>query len=229
MRFTSIALTVFAVLVSGCASRPQEAVRILDTALTERSTRVGVAIAQLPQPDTSFPGASCLLCIAAASAANSALTTHTRTLSTDEFKEVKKLLADRVAKRGASVEVIDTDINLADLPDNDAKGPNIARKDFTGLRNKLNVDKLLLVVVTELGMLRTYSAYVPTSPPRAYLRGQGFIIDLKSNVYEWFQPLARFQGAEGEWHEPPKFPGLTNAYFQLLESSKDELLKSLEP
>lgn len=229
MRFMSVALAALIILCSGCASRPQEAVRIADNAMTERSTRIGVAIAKLPQPDTSFPGASCLLCIAAASAANSALTAHTRTLPQDEFKEVRKLLAERISKRGATAEQIDADINVSELPDFDAKGPNIARKDFTSLRSKLNVDKLLLVVLTEQGMLRPYSAYIPTSPPRAYLRGQGFIVDLKSNAYEWYQPLAESHGVEGEWHEPPKFPGLTNAYFRVLETAKDTLLKSLGP
>jgi hypothetical protein len=29
--------------------------------------------------------------------------------------------------------------------------------------------------------------------------------------------------AQGEWDEPPKFPGLTTAYYQAIELAKDKI------
>ena len=52
-----------AVQLLGCASSPQLPVSFTDNAL---SGRVGVVMTALPKVDTSFPGASCLLCLAAA-------------------------------------------------------------------------------------------------------------------------------------------------------------------
>jgi hypothetical protein len=38
-------------------------------------------------------------------------------------------------------------------------------------------------------------------------------------------PLTVMKAADGKWDEPDRFPGLTNAYYQALESSRDRLLQ----
>jgi len=55
------------------------------------------------------------------------------------------------------------------------------------------------------------------------------MVDLTSNAYDWYMPLNVLKSADGRWDEPPKFPGLTNAYFQALEESKDQLLRPWAP
>ena len=37
------------------------------------------------------------------------------------------------------------------------------------------------------------------------------------------------RNADGAWDEPAKFPGLTNAYFQVVELGKDEVLRPFKP
>ena len=93
---------------------------------------------------------------------------------------------------------------------------------------KYGVDKLLLIDVGALGFERTYSAYVPTSDAKAVLRGSASLIDLKTHALEWYQPLSIVKASDGPWDEPPKFPGLSNAYFQVIELTKDEVLKPLK-
>ena len=102
-----------------------------------------------------------------------------------------------------------------------SKEPDFAAKDFSSLKSQLNVDRLLVIDINALGALRTYSAYIPTSDPKAVLRGTGYIVNLSNNALDWYLPVNILKSAEQSWDEPPKFPGLTNAYFQAIEVGKD--------
>ena len=53
--------------------------------------------------------------------------------------------------------------------------------------------------------------------------------DLSTNTYTLYQKIDIYKNAEGEWKEPPSFPGITNAYYQALEQVKDEIKASLVP
>ncbi|MBL8514144.1 MAG: hypothetical protein JNJ55_09170 [Betaproteobacteria bacterium] len=163
--------------------------------------------------------------MAAASLANNKLTTHVRTLPSDDLVGVKQTIADQLRKKGAQVKIIDEKFVLGDLPSWRAEGPDIARKDYSSFRAKYDIDKLVVVNYYMVGMTRSYSAYFPTSTPRATVSGIGYMVNLADNKYDWYEPLAVSRAAEGEWDEPPNFPGLTNAYFQAIEMAKDNLTK----
>jgi len=201
----SLALAAIAFLFVGCAGVPQNPVQLAPDTLTSKTSRIGVAMTPLPKVDTHLPGAGCLLCLAAASIANSSLTTHTQKLPYEDLPKLKNDMADLIRKKGSEVTVI--------------------TKDFSSLQKKHNIDKLLVVDVTMLGMLRTYSAYIPTSDPKGVLQGLGYLVNLSNNTYEWYMPVYITKSADGAWDEPPSFPGLTNAYFQALEMGKDSFLK----
>ena len=79
--------------------------------------------------------------------------------------------------------------------------------------------------VNTLGIRRNYSAYFPTGEPSAVLHGAGYIVNLNNNMYEWYSGVHNTKNSDGKWDEPPTFPGLTNAYFQVVETSKDNFLK----
>src|SRR5438105_4512456 len=42
-----------------------------------------------------------------------------------------------------------------------------------------------------------------------------------------YEDLQELKNADKAWDEPPKFPGLTNAYYQALELGKDQFRKAL--
>lgn len=212
-------------ILAGCATAPQQPIQLSQTTLASKTNRIGIAMKALPKVDTSFPGAGCLLCFAAASVANSALTTHTQSLPYEDLPKLKNDVANLLSKKGADVTVIADPIDIDSLPSFDANEPNIARKDFSTLRQKYKVDKLVVIEINALGMERTYSAYIPTNAPMAVLKGTGYLVNLNNNAYEWYMPLSVVKGTEGNWDEPPKFPGLTNAYFTVLENGKDGFLK----
>ncbi|MYM23375.1 hypothetical protein GTP46_12035 [Duganella sp. FT135W] len=179
----------------------------------------------MPKVDTSFPGAGCLLCLAAASMANSSLTTHVQTLPSSDMARVKADMADALRKKGYDVTVIEEAIKMDAIPQASGSAPNQPRKDFSALASKYKVDKLLVIDIAQIGVSRNYSAYVPTSAPQGLVQGTAYLINVKSNTYEWYLPLNHARSASGNWDEAPSFPGLTNAYFQAIEGAHDAVLQ----
>lgn len=222
-----IAAAAALVFLTGCATPPQAPVSMSANTFMEKGTRVGVAMTKLPKVDTSFPGAGCLLCAAAASVANSALTTHTQTLPADDLARLKADVAAALAKKGLVPVVIDEPLNVEDLPKSTSSVPNAARKDFSSVKSKYQLDKLMVVELSQIGIVRTYSAYIPTSDPKGTVSGSSYIVNLKDNSYDWYMPLQAQKSAQGAWDEAPAFPGLSNAYFQAVEEARDAILKPL--
>ncbi len=217
------AVAAIVVALTGCATRPAEPVALNPAAAT--TGRIGVAMAPIPKNEMSYPGAGCLLCLAAAAATNRTLATHVETLPQDDLGTVKNDLARVLAKKNKSVSVIDAPLNIKDLPSGNGSGPTAASKDFASLKKSLNVDKLLVVEIMSIGMQRNYASYIPSGAPMVVLTGAGYLVNLDTNTYEWYHPLKLTRAADGTWDEPPKFPGLTNAYYQVVEMSKDELIQ----
>lgn len=209
----------------GCAAPPQKNVDLAANTFLSKNERVGVAMTKLPKVDMQILGAGCLLCIAAASIANASLTAHSQTLPYEDLPDLKKELADALHRKGIGASVIAESLDIDALPDFKDAGENVARKDFRSLRSKYDFDKLVVLNISALGMERPYSSYIPTGDPKAVLRGTGYMVNLKTNAYEWYVPVNVVKSSDGNWDEPPKFPGLTNAYFQALEIGKDSFLK----
>ncbi|UUZ46776.1 hypothetical protein LP420_23435 [Massilia sp. B-10] len=195
--------------------------------LATPGTRIGVVMTALPKVDTEFPGAYCLLCMVAASATNSTLTAYTRTLPYEELPQLKDQLGAVLSKRGATVTMIDK-VDFEALPDYAPPTPDFARKNFTALKAKYKVDKLVVIALTNVGIERLYSAYIPTADPKARVSGVGYLVNLDTNALEWYLPLNVQKASDGNWDELTKFPGLTNAYFQVLEMTKDEVIKPFQ-
>lgn len=223
-----VSLISVVMLAVGCAAPRQPFVALEKSAVNGEAGRIGVAMTPLRKPDTRFPGADCLLCMATASLLNASLTSHTQKLPPEGLPELKEGIADLIRKNGGDAVVIVDEIKVDDLPDFETKGPNVARKDFSGLKRKYAVDKILVLDVPLLGMYRSFSAYIPTSDPRAELEINGYLVNLSNNTYEWYQTFSESRSAQGNWDEPPNFPGLTNAYFQALEGGKDRLLGTFQ-
>lgn len=223
-RFSPV-LMVITLLAAGCATVRQDSVALSPTSIDAQSGKIGVIMGPLPKPDTLFPGADCLLCLATASAANAALTAHVKTLSYEDLPNLKQEVVELLRKRGADARVIDEELKLDSLGDYGAKATNVALKDFSPFQKKYGIDKLLVISINSLGFIRTYSAYFPTSEPKGSLQGLGYLVNLNNNRYEWYQFIGTTKSASGNWDEPPKFPGLTNAYYQTLETGKDNFLK----
>jgi hypothetical protein len=225
--FLTLAFLASTLVLGGCATAPQPPVALSNNVFSGSGGRIGVAMYELPKVDTSFPGASCLLCLAAASLANSSLTTYTQTLPSDDLAHLKADVAELLRKKGQQVTVIDDAFKLDQFPKGDG-APNKSPRDFSSLRAKYNINKLLVVNITQLGIRRSYAAYIPSSDPQSVVMGNGYLVNLADNNLEWYAPIEEVKSASGKWDEAPKYPGLTNAYFQAIEGARDVVLKPFE-
>jgi hypothetical protein len=218
-----------AALLSACAAPVQLPVDLPANYFSggvAKANRIGVVMSELPKPDTQFPGASCLLCLGVANLAHASMTKEVQTFSTVELKPLPVDLVALLQKQGFDAVLISEPLKGADLPDNKTgDAPNKSRKDFSALKNKHKLDRLLVVDISSLGVWRSYSAYIPTSTPSAIANGTAAIVDLSNNNLDWYLPINLSRKAEGTWDEPPKFPGLSNAYYQVLESILDMVKK----
>lgn len=226
MMLRAVLVFVTAALLSACAGTPQLPVGVSPSAFKTPGNSYGVVMTAIPPTDTMFPGANCLLCIAAASMANNKLTDHAKTLTPAELAKLNVDVAAVLRKKGASVTMLDA-FDIKTLPDAAKPAPNFAAKDFSSLKAKYKIDKLLMIAISSNGFSRPYSAYFPAGDPKASITGVAYIVDLTTNAYEWYQPLAVQKASDGVWDEPPTFPGLTNAYYQAIELTRDQLVKPL--
>lgn len=227
-RMKKLLLTVVlgALVLAGCATPPPPATPLAKAKLTENQPRIGVVMAPLPKVDTHLPGAGCLLCMAAAALANQSLTAQVQQLPQDGLLQVKEDIAKAINKKGGQAVVIATEVKVDELPKFSGAGGLIAERDFRSFREKHKLDKLVVVEITTLGAERPYSAYVPTGAPKGVFRAVGYMVNLQTNAYEWYQPVEFLKAADGSWDEPPTFPGVTNAYFQALELGKDAIVEN---
>jgi hypothetical protein len=215
---------VVATMLTGCAGKPQRAIAFTAPVVTAQPEKIGVAMTALPKVDTSLPGAGCLLCLAAASIANSSLTSYTHTLPPEDLPALKHHVAELLRKKGMAVVEIDEPVSVGKLPKAQVKGDDMAKRDFSSLGKQYGVDHVIVIDIWQVGFERPYADYIPSSDPKGAITGLGYEVNTKTNVYEWYAPVTIRVSAEGKWDEPPRFPGLTNAYFQALEMGKDKFL-----
>jgi hypothetical protein len=137
MKVSAALLLAFliSVIPSAWGRPPQQPVSFsIDTySASQPKVRVGVAMSALPKHTTQVPGASCLLCLAAAAGANSDLSNHSKTLSNDNLPKLKEDIAELLRANGINAIVIPDEIKLSDLPKYKTKGMNVAIRNFSSL------------------------------------------------------------------------------------------------
>jgi hypothetical protein len=225
LRAFSVMLT--AVLFAGCASNPMLPLPLADGFYNQNTAKVGLYFDELPKTNTTFPGAGCLLCLAAAAAANSSLTGYVKTLPQTEIASIPQEVMEILTANNVSAIAIDTPINFKKLKKVKAKnaGAYFAPQDMRPLKQQLNIDQLLVIDFNFVGVQRNYSSYIPNGSPQASIQGLVYLVDLTTNTYTMYQPINWLVPVQGEWDEPPSFPGVTTAYYDALDRAKSQVLK----
>ena len=226
-RFLSL-LFAGAFFLSGCSSIPLQTKVPADKNVWQAKQKVGVYVSNVPKITTSFPGAGCLLCVAAASVGNTSLTKQVETFQAKQLQQTKDNVIKTLKAKGIEVVVIDSLVKDSAMKKVSApKNPHIT-KDYSLYKTQKDVDQLLVINFNFVGVIRNYSSYVPTSGPMAVINADVYMIDTKTNDYSLFDPIAISRGVEGEWDKPPTFPGVTNAFFQAEEAAVDQLTATLK-
>jgi hypothetical protein len=221
-----LACCVLALLFVGCATKPQTPVAMSAEALAPGAGRIGVLVSVPEKVDTYFPGAGCLLCYAAANAMHGALNAYVPKLSRAEAVDIQQSVVKAIEKRKLQAVALPTDLKISDLPKMGA--PDQSPYDFLTYRDRFNIDRLYVIQIGQLGVERNFASYVPTGDAKAVVRGTGYMVNLKTNALEWYQPINVLKAADGNWDEAPSFPGLTNAYYQAIELARDVAVQSLK-
>ncbi len=224
--FTILLLITLSIGLTGCATPVQPPVDISNNFWQEKDKTIGVIMSDIPEPETTIVGANCLLCYGVASAANSSLDKHLKTIPTEDVAVLKHKVVELLSQRGMKVELLDEDIAVRKLAKFKSKEPNFAKKDFRSFQER-SLDYLLVIDVHQVGAHRTYASYVPTSDPLSVFSGLAYIIDLKTNRYAWYFPFNHKKPADLEWDEPPSFPGLTNSLYEVITLGHDSITESL--
>jgi hypothetical protein len=224
--FTILLLILLSVGLSGCATTVQPPLEISNNFWQEKDKTIGVIMSEIPEPETTIVGASCLLCYGVASAANSSLDKHLKTVPTEDVAILKDKVVELLTKRGMKVKVLEENIEVRKLEKFKSKAVNVAQKDFSSFQTT-SLDYLLVIDVHQVGAHRTYASYVPTSDPLSVFSGLAYIIDIKTNKYAWYFPFNHKKPADLEWDEPPSFPGLTNSLYEVITLGHDSITESL--
>lgn len=218
-------LVSFAVFLAGCSTPVQQSVALESNYLQTGPKKVAVVMSELPKPDTFFPGADCLLCLGVASLANRSLTSAVQSWSSEEMLSVKGEMRDIFKRWGFDVVLVDEPVKFKELPDRKEKALGFASKDFSAVQQRTGADHMLFIDVKTVGVRRNYASYVPTGPALTWLVAEAYMVNLKDHRFSWYESINLSRQADGQWDEAPKFPGLTNAYFQTLEEAKDQIKK----
>jgi hypothetical protein len=211
------------VLLTACAGTPQAPVGMSEEMYQQQDPRVGVYLSELPETNVHIYGAACLLCIAVAEAANSKLSSQFETLTTDELVGLDGAVQEILAAHGIPSTIISDPIDYTKLKKFKSEVPGYSKQDFRPLKEQLNIDYLAVINIQMAGAYRPYSNYVPTGSPVGYVSGLTFVVDLSTNEYEMYEIINLKINADGDWDEPPSYPGVTSAYFRALEMAKDQV------
>ncbi|MBV7263620.1 hypothetical protein KCG43_16565 [Photobacterium sp. WH24] len=217
----------FAVLLTACSVTPQPTVA-LDENLLSKDMKIGVVYVQpADKATTHIWGANCLLCYGVAAALTSELDTHLESsLTNEELDNIKELVLSEYATRASQVKLVDLGMDIRDLKDSN-KGLGFASKDFTGLKEKMDLDLLVVLQIFQHGAYRGFSNYIPNTDPQGYVNGMLYAVDLNTNAYVQYLVIDEKVQPTGEWDEPSTFPSVTTSYYQAVENVKHNIKQAI--
>lgn len=210
-------------LLTGCAT-PQPPVPMDQTFWSQKQQRIGVAFTQLPKPTTVLAGQQGLLDMAVNNGLATSLRHKVETWDASGLGSVPRQVGDLLRSNGYQAVNLDEPLKLEALPKNAGTRTGFTEQDFQGLKAQKQIDKLVLFRFGDAGTMRTYYGMVPTSVPVAQVVVTTYVIDLNDNRLLYYKPQVFSRAADGEWDEGPDFPNLTNAFYQALDSTQQDLV-----
>jgi len=228
MRISKIFFVSFLVLACvACTTVPQSPVNFSQINVGNEAS-ITVVMSDIPDPGMAYPGAGCLLCLGVAAAANSDLSKYSKTLPTDDFLSFGEDAHNVLLERGIDVELSENIFVNKDLSKSTSKEMNIAAKNHSILKDTFDTTHLLVIRLDSIGMSRNYANYIATSKPYVNITGSAYLVNLETNIYDWYLPIEQQEYSDGEWNEKPDYPSLTNAYFGAIERVREAIISGLK-
>ena len=224
--FTTLSLCLF---FTACTSVKYQAPVQYTGSIPVSGNTIAISTNVPEKPKMTTPGASCLLCLAAAAAANGGLTSHTATLNSDELTSLGANLTETFKNNDYNVTLLTEPINIKKLKKAaSAVGPTDPVRDHSPLKQTLNATHLLILDIKYVGFIREYSGYIAKAAPYSLVEGDAYLVNLETNQYDWYLPIYEKNSVGNQWKEGPDYPGLTNAYYQSVASTRDKVLSAFQ-
>lgn len=222
-----IATVLSIAVLSACAVHIQTPIGYKAPAAAP-NTQVGVVVITPEKATMTFPGADCLLCVITAQTMHTSLGKHTDTLSIKDLKKLNSEFKVLLEKKGYVYKDLTNALQDEKFEAVTEKKMGFSVTDYRAFASKHGVQKLLIVRIPQAGFTRPFASYFPTSAPAAVVVANATMVAMPEQTLEWYQDITFKEFAGKEWDEVPNFPGLTNAYFQAVESARDFLLKPFQ-
>jgi hypothetical protein len=221
MKLTAIFFSLLVLFLTGCATVPKQSNIDFNVQSLKKGEKIGVYIESVPKITTQFPGASCLLCLGAAAVANSSLTKQVESFKPEALGKIQDTLISQLKNKG--VEVVKINEPIKKLPKIKPTAVAPIDKDYRPYQAQYGIERLIVVSYNQVGVNRPYSAYIPTGGPHVVISANFFMVDLATNTYSLYAPVAITKAPDGAWDVSPKFPAVTNAFYQ----AEDEAVESI--
>jgi hypothetical protein len=223
---TWAALTLLACLtLTGCA-HIQPPVPLDKQFWDAKEPTIGVAITMVPPPVLALTGQQGMLDYAINRGVNSKLSDNVEKWQVRDLNTLPDVIVAKLQAKGYKVKRINEPVDLNVYKQTSFREGYMGR-DLAPIKGAYGVDRLLLVNVFSTGATRSYYGFVPTSVPMAQVSGQGLVVDLADNKLLWFKPFTAVQAAQGEWDEPT-YTNLSNAFYQAMDNSRQQMITPFE-
>jgi hypothetical protein len=225
LRILAAMLVIACLTLTGC-THVQPPVALDQQFWDAKEPTIGVAISVVPQPVLALTGTQGLLDLAINTSVNSSLSKNVETWQVRDLNTLPDAIVARLQAKGYKAKRINEPLDLKVYKEVTFREGYTVR-DLTPIKATHGVDRLLLINVLATGATRSYHSVVPTSVPMAQVGGQGMMVDLADNKLLWFSPFSVVQPAQGEWDEPA-YTNLTNAFYQAMDASRQQMLSAFE-
>ncbi|HMU65670.1 MAG TPA: hypothetical protein PKE57_00915 [Cellvibrionaceae bacterium] len=217
------AFIILSIFSAGCATVPHQPTISFDSNTFKKGEKIGVYISPTPKITTQFPGANCLLCLGVAAAAHSGLTKQVESFKAESLGKVPDVVNNYL--KGKGIEVVKINEMIKKLPKVKPSSGSTLAQNYGPYKTQYGIDRLLVINYQRVGVDRPYSAYVPTAVPHAVITAEFYIVDLATNSYSAYSPISITKEPDGSWDVAPKYPAITNAFYQAEEQASDLLTK----
>ena len=195
---------------------------------SDDKVNIGVILTEPPEAAAQYTGNIGLLDLAIISGANSALNSHLKTLTFEDYEALPAQIVEILEARGFHAQVIDQVIPRDIAKKLSSHKEGLSQNDFLPYLDNIDVDYVLLLNMSAIGTTRPYYGFLPTAPPQANTALWGELVNLGSKKVFWYKGINSLKTIPEPWDEPDQgYPNLTNAVYlslnEVLEMVKVEL------
>ena len=152
---------------------------------------------------------------------------YLQTLNMKWYPKLKQQFVVSFKKSGVKVKTLSEDISTKNFNYLNKNLQQYAKYDYSFLKTRIGVSKLLLISVDAAGAIRRYYGFIPLSSPKAYVSLTGRLINLKNNRILWRYTAQSTVAVAGKWDQPPMYGNFTVAFNEAVRRAAGELMQNL--